>query len=217
MMTQLVIFDMDGTILDTLQDLADATNVVLKNNGYPTHSIDRIRQFVGNGIGKLIERALPGGTDAQTQARILREFSDYYRVHCADHTKPYEGVCEMLLALRAEGVRTAVVSNKADFAVQALVADYFNGLFDFALGETAARPKKPAPDMVLAAIEACGVPQERAVFVGDSEVDVETAQNAGVRGVFVTWGFRDAATIRAAGGKRLVDSPTELLTFLKEL
>lgn len=214
MKTELAIFDMDGTILDTLGDLRDSLNAALTENGFPARTLEEVRRFVGNGIAKLVERGVPADTDSATERKVLADFSAHYKLHCADTTKPYDGVIELLTSLRAGGVRTAVVSNKADFAVQSLAADYFPGLFDFVLGERSGVARKPAPDMVEAVLAALGVPKSRAVYIGDSEVDVATAANAGLSGIFVTWGFRDAATLRAAGGKTLVDSPAQLLRLL---
>lgn len=211
MKTELAIFDMDGTILDTLEDLYGSLNVALAANGFPVRTLAEVRCFVGNGIARLVERAVPPGTAPADTARVLADFSAHYKLHCADTTKPYDGVREVLAVLRASGVRTAVVSNKADFAVQSLAASYFPGLFDLVLGERAGIAKKPAPDMVEAVLTALDVPRDRAVYIGDSEVDVATAKNAGLAGIFVTWGFRDPATLRAAGGEVLVDTPRSLL------
>ncbi len=206
----LVIFDMDGTILNTLEDLLESTNAALAANGFPERSLAEVRRFVGNGIAKLIERAVPEGTPADVRGRVLADFKEHYAVHCADHTHPYAGVPELLADLRARGVLTAVVSNKADFAVQTLARDYFPGLFDCVLGEKEGIAKKPAPDMVNAVLNKLGVAPAGARYVGDSEVDVETARNSGLSGVFVTWGFRSVETLRAAGAAVLAATPAEL-------
>lgn len=207
---RVALFDLDGTVLDTLDDLTAAVNHAMISEGFPTHTRERVCAYVGNGIGNLIARAVPEGTSEATVARTLATFRTYYAAHCAVHTKPYEGVLEMLRTLRAAGVKTALVSNKADFAVQALAKDYFEGLFDVALGERADIPRKPAPDMVHRVLSELGATPADAVFIGDSDVDVTTAKNAGTDGIFVTWGFRDAACLRAAGAVRLVDSTKEL-------
>ena len=207
---QAVIFDMDGTLLNTLEDLRAALNYALERCGYPTRSLREVRAFVGNGIRRLIERGVPEGTDAAACDRVQAVFMPYYSAHCADRTRPYPGVTELLRRLRAAGVRTAVVSNKADAAVQALVRQYFDGLFDAAVGERTGVRKKPAPDMTRAALEALGCGPEQAVYVGDSEVDLETAQNAGLPPVLVSWGFRDSAFLWERGAEVIVDSAEAL-------
>ena len=211
---RVALFDLDGTVLDTLQDLANSTNAVMEMHGFPTHTVDEVRQFVGNGIAKLIERAVPAGTDAATQKAVLESFKAHYGAHCADCTKPYDGVPQMLQALRAAGVKTAVVSNKADFAVQELAKRYFEGSFDFALGERADIAKKPAPDMVYHVLEQLGATADSAVFIGDSDVDILTAKNAGLPAIGVCWGFRDRACLLEAGAVRLADTVAELQEML---
>ena len=211
---RIALFDLDGTVLDTLQDLAAATNAVLEMHGLPLHTTDEVRAFVGNGIAKLIERAVPEGSSAELIAAVLESFKTYYGAHCADRTKPYEGITEMLRALRAAGVKTAVVSNKADFAVRELAVRYFDGLFDYALGERADITRKPAPDMVYHVLDALGESAEGAVYIGDSDVDILTAANAGLPAIGVTWGFRDRACLLGAGATVLVDTPAALQALL---
>ena len=203
---KLALFDLDGTVLDTLEDLTDATNAAMAMHGYPTHSIDAVRSFVGNGIGNLIRSALPEGTNEAEFHTVLGDFKKYYGEHCADKTKPYDGVLEMLRTLRAAGVQTAVVSNKADFAVKALAERYFKGLFDIAIGEREGVARKPAPDSVLEVMRELGADTAECVYIGDSDVDVLTAKNAGVDGIFVTWGFRSEACLRETGATELVDA-----------
>jgi phosphoglycolate phosphatase len=203
---KLALFDLDGTVLDTLEDLTDATNAAMAMHGYPTHSIDAVRSFVGNGIGNLIRSALPEGTNEAEFHTVLGDFKKYYGEHCADKTKPYDGVLEMLRTLRAAGVQTAVVSNKADFAVKALAERYFKGLFDIAIGEREGVARKPAPDSVLEVMRELGADAAECVYIGDSDVDVLTAKNAGVDGIFVTWGFRSEACLRETGATELVDA-----------
>ena len=207
----LIIFDLDGTVLDTLADLAAALNYALKRNGLPGRALQEVRSFVGNGIRKLIECGVPAGTDKITTDAVHADFSAYYALHCADATAPYPGIRETLAALRAHGYRTAVVSNKIDSAVQTLVPRYFGGDFDFAVGEKPGVRAKPAPDAVFAALEALGETKENAVFVGDSEVDIQTAANAGIPCVSVTWGFKDRDFLISHGAKTLIDTPEELL------
>ncbi len=211
---RVALFDLDGTVLNTLDDLADAANAVLAANGMPQHTTDEIRMFVGNGIAKLIARAVPAGTDEATIRKVIGDFKAYYGAHCAEKTAPYTGILEVLSALRANGVRTAVVSNKADFAVQALAKRYFADLFDLALGECAARPAKPAPDMVYHVLDTLGATAEEAVYIGDSDVDVLTAKNAGLPCIAVTWGFRDRACLEKAGATVFADTAQALLNLI---
>jgi phosphoglycolate phosphatase len=208
---RVALFDMDGTVLSTLDDIADAANVVLAAYGMPPRTRNEVCRFVGNGIPKLIERAVPQGTDADTIARVVADYKAYYGAHSAEKTAPYAGILELLRTLRAHGVRTAVVSNKADFAVKPLAAKYFGDLFDMALGEDAAkRPAKPAPDMVYHVLETLGATKEEAVYIGDSDVDVLTAKNAGLPCIAVTWGFRDRACLADAGATVFADTAKEL-------
>ena len=211
----LAIFDMDGTILDSGVDIADSLNIVLARNGFPTYETREVCLMVGNGVRRLIECALPKDVDAETFERVYEEYSTYYKAHCAEKTAPYRGIPEMLAALRAAGVKTAVYSNKMDAAVKTMTETYFAGLFDFALGQRDGVPVKPAPDGVYDVLAALGVPAERAVYVGDSEVDVKTSINAGTDGVFVSYGFREKATLIAAGGVKIADTVDELKAFLQ--
>ena len=208
---RVALFDLDGTALDTLSDIADAVNAILCANGLPSRTYEEIRGFVGNGIQKLIERSVPAGTDEALKAKVLAEFKPYYGAHCANKTAPYAGILEMLAALRAAGVRTAVVSNKADFAVQSLVKHYFGDLFDVALGEDVEkRPAKPAPDMVRHVLDLLGADKSEAVYIGDSDVDVQTARNAELPCIAVTWGLRDRACLAHEGATVFADTVKEL-------
>ena len=203
-MKKLVVFDLDGTLLDTLEDLTAATNHALCLHGLPPRGINEVRAFVGNGIPKLAERAVPAGTDGATEAAVLKELLSYYQAHCKERTRPYPGVLDLLGKLKARGIQTAVVSNKADAAVRVLCEDCFPGLCDFCAGEKADVRKKPAPDMVFAALTRLGIDKADAVYVGDSEVDVATAKNAGLPCISVTWGFRDENTLLQAGATTTV-------------
>ena len=207
---QLAIFDLDGTILDTLDDLADSLNYALEKSGYPVRPRDEVRRFVGNGIRKLIERGVPSGTDAESVSRVHENFTAYYKVHCADKTKPYENIPELLKKLRENGVKTAVVSNKADYAVQDLCVQYFEGLYDAAVGEREGVRKKPAPDSVNAVLEKLGVNRENSVYIGDSDVDVETARNSGMNCIAVDWGFRDRDLLISSGAEIIVSEPMKI-------
>ena len=207
---KLAIFDLDGTILDTLEDLADAMNYALGEHGYPGRTIEEVRRFVGNGIRKLIERAVPAGLAKEEIDRVHETFSAYYQQHCADKTRPYEGVPPLLERLRAAGCLTAVVSNKADAAVQPLCRRYYNGLFDYTVGERTGIRRKPDPDSVQEVLRRLQVEAADAVYIGDSEVDIQTAKNAGLDSIIVTWGFRDRDYLESQGGRRFVDRPEEI-------
>lgn len=212
-MKNAAIFDMDGTILNTLDDLMDSTNFALKNNGLKERSLEEIRFFVGNGIQKLIERAVPQGTSKEVFEKVFADFKSHYKIHCADKTSYYDGIPSVIQTLRKMGVKTAVVSNKADFAVQELVEVYFKGLFDVALGEKTGVSKKPSPDMVNAALSVLGVEKETAFYIGDSDVDFETAKNSSLDFIGVSWGFRGRKFLENLGAKNIIDSPEELLNF----
>ena len=212
-MKNAAVFDMDGTILNTLDDLMDSTNFALKNNGLKERSLEEIRFFVGNGIQKLIERAVPQGTSKEVFEKVFADFKSHYKIHCADKTSYYVGIPSVIQTLRKMGVKTAVVSNKADFAVQELVEVYFKGLFDVALGEKTGVSKKPSPDMVNAALSVLGVEKEAAFYIGDSDVDFETAKNSSLDFIGVSWGFRGRKFLENLGAKNIIDSPEELLNF----
>ena len=209
---QTAVFDIDGTLLDSLCDLHLSINAVLAAHDMPTHSLDDVRRFVGNGIRKLVERAVPAGTDDAQRDAVYEDFCAHYAAHCEDHTGPYAGIPELLAHLRAAGVRLAVVSNKGDFAVQELVTRQFPDTFDAILGENEAAGirKKPAPDMVEAALARMGASRDGLVYIGDSEVDVQTAANVGCPCVSCTWGFRGVDELIAAGATTFVDTPDEL-------
>ena len=208
---QTVLFDMDGTVLDTLRDLWASTNAILRGFGYPERTLDEVRSYVGGGAENQVRRSLPEGADAQTLADALARYRAHYAAHCRDHTAPYDGVVPMLRALRAAGKRIAVVSNKPDAAVKLLNEEYFADLIPVAIGETPGRRRKPAPDTVFAALEALGAPADGAVYVGDSEVDVATARNAGLPLIAVSWGFRTREALERAGAEVIVGNPGELV------
>lgn len=210
---QTVLFDMDGTLLDTLGDLHASTNAVLREGGFPERSMEEVRSFVGNGAEHLIRCALPAGTDEETAVRTLRRYREYYAAHCQELTKPYEGILPLLERLREAGIRTAVVSNKPDIATKKLAALHF-GAGLLAVGEHAGVRRKPWPDMVDAALTGLGAPRTGAVYVGDSEVDVLTARNAGLPLIAVSWGFRGRSALRENGAETIVDTAEELLALL---
>lgn len=189
---RLVVFDLDGTLLDTIADLAAATNFALASLGYPTHDIDEIRGYVGNGIGKLLERALPRNSrNSDTLEKIRHVFVSYYDEHNADLSKPYPGVCDMLERLQTEGLMLAVASNKYQAATEKLVARYFPDIRFIAIfGQRTGVPVKPDPQIVFDIVSQAGVSLEEVVYVGDSGVDMHTARHAGVDAIGVAWGFR---------------------------
>lgn len=207
------IFDMDGTILNTLEDLKDSTNYALKNNSLPERTLEEIRFFVGNGIKKLIERAVPENTNQTIIEKVFSDFKEYYKIHCADKTSYYEGIPEAIKELRKRGIKTAVVSNKADFGVQELVEQYFKGLFDVALGESEGIAKKPAPDMVEKVLKILNANKEESVYIGDSDVDFNTAKNSALDFIGVSWGFRGRKFLKALGTQNIIDEPKELINF----
>ena len=209
-----VIFDLDGTVLSTLDDLADSVNYALRTNGLPERTETEVRGFVGNGIRRLIESSVPSGCDATIVDRVLATFSDYYGKHSADKTHPYDGVIEMMTHLKGEGVKIAVLSNKADWAVSGLCKRYFGGLVEYSMGEIQGIPRKPSPEGVLVMLEKLGVAADDCVYVGDSEVDVVTARNAGMDCIAVDWGFRDRCQLVDAGASVIVSSPDELYAKL---
>lgn len=210
---QLAIFDMDGTILNTLEDLADSVNYALSCSNYPTRTLDEVRNFVGNGIRKLMERAVPEGTSPEELEQVYADFTAYYPKHCYDKTKPYSGIIETIQNLRKQGIKTAVVSNKADYGVQILCKQYFDGLFDYAVGEQSGVQRKPAPDSVNIVLDKLKITRNNAVYIGDSDVDIDTARNAEMDCISVDWGFRDPSFLQEHGAKIMVSSPEELLNF----
>lgn len=207
---KLVIFDLDGTILDTLDDLTDSVNASLKRFGFSIRSREEVRSFVGNGIRKLMERAVPEGTESVEIDKVHEFFKKYYKEHCADKTIPYLGILDLLKKLRQAGCKTAVVSNKADFAVQELCKRYFDGLFDVVVGDREGILRKPAPDSVFEVLRLLEMKKKDAVYIGDSEVDIETAHNAGMDEIIVEWGFRKREFLEARGAKRIVSVPEEI-------
>ncbi len=224
----IAIFDLDGTLLNSLDDLADATNRALTNAGFPTRTRDEIRAFVGNGVALLIRRAVPAGTSEAEILSCLNDFRAIYAAACEVKTAPYPGILALLDELMARHIPVAVVSNKFDEAVKHLCAHYFPGRIAVAVGEREQDGirKKPAPDTVFEALDALGVPRDAAaeepglaapasaVYIGDSEVDVETARNAGIPCISVTWGFRDEDMLCAAGATTIVHTVDELSAIL---
>lgn len=210
-----VIFDMDGTILDTLEDMKICLNYALKMNSFPERSKPEVRSFVGNGIRRLIELAVPENTEENIVDKVYNDFFTYYGEHCNDTTKPYDGIVELIITLRKNGYKTAVVSNKADIAVQKLCEIFFQGLFDSQLGEQEGIRKKPAADSVNKTLSVLGVSRDEAVYVGDSEVDIATAKNAVMDCICVEWGFRDKDFLIEKGGKTFATKPIDIGNICK--
>ena len=213
MMYKVYIFDLDGTLLDTLTDLAASTNYALRKHGMPEHSIDDVRRFVGNGVRKLMERAVPDGADNPLFDEAFATFRQHYMEHSLDTTRPYDGIPETLAALKARGCRLAVVSNKMMAATQELCRHFFPDTIEVAIGENEAAGirKKPAPDTVFEALRQLGVGPEGAVYVGDSEVDLQTAHNSGLPCISVLWGFRDRTFLTENGAETFISAPSELI------
>ena len=210
---QTYVFDLDGTLLDTLGDLAASTNYALRTHGMPEHSLDDVRRFVGNGVRVLMERAVPQGAENPQFEAAFQTFRTHYMQHSLDTTKPYDGILETLEALKAEGCRLAVVSNKMMAATQELCRHFFRDTIEVAIGEHEAQGirKKPAPDTVNEAFRQLGVGKERAVYVGDSDVDIMTARNSGLPSISVLWGFRDRDFLIQHGAETFISAPSELL------
>jgi len=210
---QTYIFDLDGTLLNTLADLAASTNYALRTHGMPEHSHDDIRRFVGNGVRVLMQRAVPDGTERLCFEEVFATFRQHYICHSLDTTRPYDGIKDTLAALRTRGCRIAVVSNKMMAATQELCRHFFADTVEVAIGEHEAEGicKKPAPDTVIEALRQLGVGRESAVYVGDSEVDIMTAQNSGLPCISVLWGYRDKAFLLTHGATTFITHPSQLL------
>lgn len=206
------IFDLDGTLLSTLGDLAASCNYALRTNGMPERTIDEVRVFVGNGVKKLMERAVPNGEDNPAFEKTYSDFRKHYMEHNLDTTKPYDGVMDLLKELNSRGKKVAVVSNKFYAATQELCRHFFGNLVQVAIGEREDIRKKPAPDTVIEAMRQLGVTTEGAVYIGDSDVDIETARNSGMPCISVLWGFRDRDFLLQHGAKTLVDTPADILS-----
>ncbi len=214
-MIKTVIFDLDGTLLNTLEDLKDSTNYALVQFGFPQRSLEEVRYFVGNGVQKLIERAVPAICDKETCKKCLAVFKEHYSQNMYNHTAPYMGILDVLKKLRQNEIKIGVVSNKFDFAVKELCKKYFTDLVDVAIGQADVVPKKPAPDGVFKAMKELRAEKSLTVYIGDSEVDVQTAKNSELPCVGVTWGFRDEKDLD--GANVIVNSPEELIEAIRSL
>lgn len=213
-MKHAVIFDLDGTLLNTLGDLRAATNHALEVRGLPPHSMEEIRQFVGNGIRLLICRAMPEGTPEAEIDAALDDFKAYYAAHIHDRTVPYDGIPQLLTALRKRGIQVAVLSNKIDSASQQLIEYFFPGKTDVVFGEHVGVPRKPDPTSCRMVMQQLDVQPEQVLYVGDSGTDMQTAKNAGLYAVGVTWGFRSKEVLLEYGADVLVHRPEQILQIL---
>lgn len=212
----LIIFDMDGTILNTLEDLKNSLNYVLQQAGYQTRTLEEVRTFVGNGIRKTIERALPSDIEEEKVDELFSLFMDYYAIHNTDNTKPYNGVIELLKELKHLGYKTAVVSNKQDSAVKSLCKKFFTGLFDVEIGEKENIAKKPEPDEVNEVLKILNIDRTKSIYIGDSEVDIQTAKNSKMKSIIVDWGFRDRKFLYEHGAEVIVSNPSEILDIINK-
>ena len=205
-----IIFDLDGTLLDTLGDLASSVNHVMALFGFPSHTREQIREMVGNGVYVLFEKAVPGGRDHPSYSACIQEFQSYYAAHMQIETAPFPGILPLLSHLQKRGYRLAVVSNKFDAAVKALCQNYFSPYIQTAIGESPSIARKPAPDTVFSAMEKLSASKEQCIYVGDSEVDIETAKNAGIPCISVSWGFKTIEFLKAHGACRIASNTEEL-------
>lgn len=213
-MTDTIIFDLDGTLLDTLTDLMDSVNFALDKFGYPERTYDEIRRFVGNGVRVLMQRSLPGGVEGEEFEKAFNVFRDHYLKNMRNKTDAYDGIRETLKVLKDHGYKIGVVSNKLDVAVKELCEDYFGSLVDYAKGADGESDRKPNPENTWKCIDSLGAKRENCIYVGDSEVDIKTAENAGLPCISVSWGFRTRDELTANSAKRIIDKPQELLEIL---
>lgn len=211
---KVIVFDLDGTLLDTLEDLADATNWALRQNGMPKRSLDEVRCFVGNGVRQLMKLAVPENTDDVLFEKTFSDFKQYYVNHCQDKTHLYPGIPELLQSLKGHGFRMAIVSNKLQAGVDELYERYFRDTVEVAIGERPDVQRKPSPDMVLLALKELGATPEEAVYIGDSDVDLATAHNSNLPCISVLWGFRDRKFLLEHGATCLVETPKDVVNIL---
>ncbi len=213
-MINTIIFDLDGTLLNTLEGLKNSTNFALKKFNCPEITLEQTRSFVGNGVRKLIERAIPNGEKNPDFEKCLNTFKEHYSKTMYQKTVAYDGIEDMLTELKRKGIKTGVVSNKFDTAVKELCKNYFDGLIIVAIGESPDVRKKPAPDSVLKAMEILDAKPENTLYVGDSDVDIQTAKNTNLKSVGVTWGFRDRELLEEEGADFIINTPCELLELI---
>lgn len=215
-MVKLFIFDLDGTLVNSLEDLADATNYALKKHGYATHELSKYRYFVGDGVLKLIERAiLEDGNKSDKVMQLIEEFNFYYEKHFSDKTRPYDGITELIKELKEKGIKVAVASNKPDDFTKKIVKTFFGDNFDIVRGQIEGVPKKPDSSIAINIMHELNVSKEETVFVGDTNIDIRTARNAGTKSVGCLWGFRDYKELAEAGADNIAEKPADILTFYK--
>lgn len=214
-MYQIAIFDLDGTLVNSIADLGSSANHLLESRGMPVHPIDAYYHFVGNGVHKLCERCLPANTPAAEVEQFFADFNAYYSQHCLDETVPYTGIPKVLEQLKAAGVHLAVASNKTQPFVETIVKHYFGtSCFDQILGSSDSRPKKPSPEIITQILKNAGIQADQAVMIGDSNVDIQTAKNAGIASIGCIWGFRGKEELMQAGADELAEKPEDLLKFM---
>ena len=213
-MKNTIIFDLDGTLLDTLTDLTGSVNFCMEQCGYPQYTREDVRNMVGNGIYLLMERALPGGRENPDYDRSIQLFTEHYKEHMLDATCPFPGIMDMLQKLKQQGLKLAIVSNKFDAAVKGLNQRFFSDFIEVAIGESPNVRKKPAPDSVLEAIRELGTTMKDSIYVGDSEVDIQTAHNAGIPCLSVSWGFKSKEFLKAHGADHIFHTAEQLLDFI---
>jgi len=212
---KLALFDLDGTILNTVKDLQLSINHCLDKYNFPNKSEKEVASYMGNGIRRLCELAVPTGTDIKIIDEIFDMFNDYYAVHCNDYTKPYDGIIETVNKIKENGVIVTVISNKADYAVQPLLRNHFNGVFEYGVGLKEGIRKKPHPDSCNEIINKFNIKKNDAVYIGDTEVDIETAKNAGIDCISVSWGFRSKKELEDAGASIIIDNVSDLIRLVK--
>lgn len=209
-----ILFDLDGTLLDTIEDLTASTNHALRKFSLPERSVDEVRSFVGNGVRRLMQQAVPANTSNELFEEIFETFKDYYFKHSYDYTLPYPGIMPLLYELKEKGLKLGIVSNKWHTAVQELSRCFFSDLIEVAIGESETTPRKPNPEGVFTALKALGCNAKEALYVGDSNIDIMTAQNAGIKCISVTWGFRNEEFLKAHQARTLIHNPQELLSII---
>ena len=211
-----IIFDLDGTLLNTLDDLADSVNAIMTQEGYCLRTKDEIREFIGDGAKSLIEKSLPAAANEEEILRCLKLFREHYMKHMQNQTKPYDGIMELLKELKGKGIKIGVVSNKPDEATKEVCRLYFGDLVNVAIGDNAMRKKKPDPDNVFAALTQLNSKRDKTLYVGDSNTDMITAQNAGLISVGVTWGYRSREVLLLEGADYIIDEPGQIVTLISE-
>lgn len=215
-MINTIIFDLDGTLVDSLNDLANTTNEVLKNHNYPQHDINKYRQYVGNGVDKLIERSLPKDYIGSIKD-YRQEFDFLYNKKCLENTKPYPGIDELINKLNQEGYNLAIVTNKPKNFASKIAKQLFGDNFTYVFGNTVYQPKKPSPVLCNLVIDLCGVSKNEVVYVGDSDVDIQTAINTKIKSIGCSWGFRGEEELLQAGANFVANKPSDIIDIIKDM